>query len=170
MIRGLAILFMLGASVYAVLHIEKLVDDPAVQEDFRASVSDDDRQPTGSRTVRLRADRLGHFIVDARVNGRPIEMLADTGASAVVLTQEDARRAGIDLRSLTYDIPVSTANGQAMVARVMLDRLEVRGIAVPRVRAVVAEKDVLESSLLGMTFLNRLASVKMSGDTLELVE
>ena len=38
--------------------------------------------------VRVRADRQGHFIVDAAINGRPVTLMADTGASVVVLSFE----------------------------------------------------------------------------------
>jgi aspartyl protease family protein len=171
MVRGLAILFLLGAAVYAVPAINNFVSDPTVRSSFQRERSEETMAYADNpRTVRLRADFRGHFIVNASINGRSIKMLADTGASAVALTEDDARRAGLDPRTLKYDVSVQTANGKVMVASVVLDRIDVKGIVVRDVHAMVSQDDSLSSSLLGMTFLNRLASVKISGDTLELVE
>ena len=171
MMRGLAILFLLGAVVYAVPRIDQYVNSPATRDAAdRARAADEARTTANPSTVRLHADDRGHFHANASINGRSIELLADTGASAIALTENDARRAGFDARTLDFDIPVQTANGTIMVASVMLDRVEVGGIVLHDVRAVVAKHEGLAESLLGMTFLGRLASVKMSGDTLELVK
>ena len=53
----------------------------------------------------------GEFAVAARVDGARVTFLFDTGASMVVLTAADARKAGIDTRGLAFDVPVATANG-----------------------------------------------------------
>jgi len=174
MLRGLAILLLLGTSVYAVIGMEDYISQaPAGRPDDRQSASardDETLSAYGPRTVVLEADHRGHFLVTASINGRSIDMIADTGASALALKASDAKRIGIEPRTLTYDIPVQTANGKVMVAGVVLDRVEVSGISLDNVRAMVASDDALSSSLLGMSFLGRLASVKMSGKTLELVE
>ena len=52
-----------------------------------------------------------HFETTGTVNGTRQEFLVDTGASTVVLTETNARKAGIDPESLNYIIPVATANG-----------------------------------------------------------
>jgi aspartyl protease family protein len=161
--RLLGIALLVGVLVAAVPYLDKLTD-PRPVETVR---EDRYRDP---RTVTLQAARDGHFRVDARVNGRAIEMLADTGATAVVLTEKDAKRAGFSSRALVFDIPVETANGRTHTAGVTLDTIEVDGIVIKDVRALVAGSDDLSTSLLGMTFLGRLANVTMSGDTLELVE
>ncbi len=62
----------------------------------------------------------GEFAIAARVNGARVTFLFDTGASMVVLTAADARRAGVDAAGLTFDIPVTTANGAALAAEVRL--------------------------------------------------
>jgi aspartyl protease family protein len=131
-------------------------------------VSPDDAYPP--RTIELKADRRGHFMVGAHVNGRPVSMLADTGASAVVLTQDDARRTGFNPAGLDYSVPVSTANGTAYVAPVTINRLEVEGILVRDVTAFVAQPGALGHNLLGMTFIGRLTRFSMEGGRLLLVE
>ena len=121
-------------------------------------------------TVTFRAGRNGHFQLNAKINGADTRLIFDTGASAVVLTAADAERAGIDTASLRFEVPVSTANGTGRAALVRLDRIEVGGISRHNVRAFVAEAHALETSLLGMSFLETLTRYSVSASSLELVD
>ena len=112
----------------------------------------------------------GHFEVVTTINGKAMPLIFDTGASAVVLTAEDASAAGIDTASLRFSVAVSTANGTGRAAVVTLDRVEVGGIVRRRVRAFVAEPGALDTSLLGMTFLETLSRYAVANDSLELVD
>jgi aspartyl protease family protein len=100
----------------------------------------------------------GEFSVAARVNGARVTFLFDTGASMVVLAASDARRAGVDAAGLTFDVPVTTANGAALAAEVRLNEIAVGPIVMRNVGALVARPGALEESLLGMSFLERLKS------------
>jgi aspartyl protease family protein len=100
----------------------------------------------------------GEFAVAARVNGARVTFLFDTGASVVVLTAADARRAGLNTAGLSFDVPVTTANGSALAAAVRLDQIAVGPIVMHNVRALVARPGALDESLLGMSFLERLKS------------
>jgi aspartyl protease family protein len=100
----------------------------------------------------------GEFAITGRVNGARATFLFDTGASAVVLTAADARRAGVDAGALTFDVPVATANGAAMAAEVRLDQIAIGPIVMRNVPALIARRGALEESLLGMSFLERLKS------------
>jgi aspartyl protease family protein len=121
---------------------------------------------TGGRTVKLESDRQGHFRVDARVDGRNIDFLVDTGASAVVIRETDAARLGIFPRASEYTGRTQTANGVAKYAPTRLNRVEVNGITVRDVDAAVMADESLKTNLLGMTFLSR---VKFSHDRGRLV-
>lgn len=121
-------------------------------------------------TATFRVGRDGHFQLDATINGADIRTIFDTGASAVVLTSADARRAGIDTSTLRFEVPVSTANGTGRAALVRLDRVEVGGIVRNNVRAFVAEANALDTSLLGMSFLETLTRYSVSSSSLELVD
>ena len=110
----------------------------------------------------------GHFEVGANVNGTDMVLMFDTGASAVVLSYDDAERVGIDVGNLRFNLQVSTANGTGHAARATLDRIEVGGIVRSRVRAFVAEQGALEGSLLGMTFLETLSHYGVTNNRLEL--
>jgi aspartyl protease family protein len=123
-----------------------------------------------SRTgqVSFRRGLGGHFQVDATVNGATIPLIFDTGASAMVLTSADARKAGIDPTRLRFDTAVSTANGMGRAAIVTLDNVDVGGIVRHRIRAYVTEGGALDTSLLGMTFLETLTRYAVTKDSLEL--
>jgi aspartyl protease family protein len=123
-----------------------------------------------AREVRLRGDARGHFVFDADVNGRTASFMADTGATLVVLTYEDAARLGLSPRSLDFTGLAQTANGMARVAPVTLDRVRVEDITVRDVPAMVAEQGALATNLLGMSFLGRLKSFQMQGSELILVQ
>ena len=128
------------------------------------------KSPGFAREVRLKADARGHFTFDAAINDRPASFMADTGATLVVLTYEDAARLGFSPHSLDFSGLAETANGVSRVAPVMLDRVRVDDIVVRDVPAAVAEKGALGTNLLGMSFLSRLKSFQMQGSELILVQ
>lgn len=120
--------------------------------------------------VEIEAESSGHFNTAADINGRPIEVMIDTGATMVALSYEDAERAGIYLNDSDFTRAVSTANGTARVAPVTLDRVSVGDITVRNVPAAVAEPGRLKTSLLGMSFLSRLSRFDMRSGRLMLQE
>jgi aspartyl protease family protein len=120
--------------------------------------------------VEIEAERNGHFNIEADINGRSIPVMIDTGATMVVLSFEDAERAGLLLSDKDFTRSVSTANGVARVAPVTLDRVSIGNITVRDVPAAVAESGRLRTSLLGMTFLSRLSRFDMRSGRLVLQE
>jgi aspartyl protease family protein len=124
------------------------------------------RAATRGHTVEIARGGGGSFSVATQVNGARVAMVLDTGASAVVLTQEAAKAAGLPLEVLNYSVSVDTANGRARAAPVTLDRLSVGGITERSVPALIAQPGQLRTNLLGMSFLNRLESWEVRGDRL----
>ena len=109
----------------------------------------------------------GHYWAEADVDGHEIRFLVDTGATAVALTAEDARRLGIEPASLSYTYTVQTANGPARAAPVKLSSIAIGGARVDHVDAFVIDKG-LETSLLGMTYLGRLSKFEATQSALVL--
>ena len=105
--------------------------------------------------VRVSADRSGHYMVDAMVNGVPVRFMVDTGATSVSLTLRDAQRIGLDPNSLNYSQAAETAGGRIRVAPVRLERVAIGPIELTNVEAHVNRAGAGES-LLGMSFLARL--------------
>lgn len=120
--------------------------------------------PEGEVVAARRMD--GSFMIRGEVNGYETRFIFDTGASTVVLRAENAEALGFKPDSLNYSIPVSTANGSALAAPVVIERLTVGSITERNVRALIARSGVLHANLLGMTFLERLGSYEVRGNRL----
>ena len=112
-----------------------------------------------SNTIVYTANERGHIILDAAVNGAPVRMLVDTGASLVTLTPADARGSGINPAGLVFSGHVQTANGTARMAPVTLREIRIGQLSIYDVPAAVLEN--LNVSLLGMSFLDRLQGYEM---------
>jgi aspartyl protease family protein len=122
-------------------------------------------RPDGGIELRRASD--GHFHAEVRVNGVPVRFLVDTGASDLVLSLEDARRVGIDPATLTFLGRARTANGVVATAPVRLGLVEFGGFTDTGVPASVGSGD-LGVSLLGMSYLDRFASIGIEGDRMTL--
>jgi aspartyl protease family protein len=118
------------------------------------------------RTVAVARSNGGEFAISAEINGARVPMVLDTGASSVVLTRDDAKAAGLPLEVLNYSVNIDTANGRTRAAPVTLDRVAIGTLAEHSVEALVAQPGQLKTSLLGMSFLNRLQSWEVRGDRL----
>jgi aspartyl protease family protein len=108
----------------------------------------------------------GSFLIKGEVNGHEARFIFDTGASTVVLRAENAAALGFKPETLNFTIPVSTANGLALAAPVVIDRLTVGSITEKDVPALIARSGVLHANLLGMSFLERLGSYEVRGNRL----
>ena len=109
----------------------------------------------------------GHFWARGTVNGASVRFLVDTGATAVALTPADAQRLGLTPADLHYSYRVVTAGGQARAASVKLASITVAGARLNDVDALVIEKG-LDTSLLGMSYLGRLARFEATRESLVL--
>ena len=120
----------------------------------------------GRATVTLQKRPDGHFEARLTINGKTINTLVDTGATATVLTETDAAHVGFDTNALRFVIPVSTANGTANAARIVADEISIGGIARKPLPLLVAEEGKLDQSLLGMNFIGTLSGFELRGDRL----
>jgi len=138
-----------------------LLPDRAVRSgsDARSGSSGERAAGAPPNTIVYTANQRGHVILDAAVNGAPVRMLVDTGASLVTLTPQDARAAGIAPSELVYNARVNTANGTARMAPVTLREIRIDQLSIYDVPAAVLEN--LNISLLGMSFLTRLQGYEM---------
>ena len=116
---------------------------------------------TGAVTIPRSAD--GHYYLTALVNREAIRFVVDTGASDMVLTRQDAERAGLSPDTLNYLGRATTANGEVRTAYVRLSEVqlgEVRDFDVP---AVVNDGE-MPQSLLGMGYLQRWGRIEIANN------
>lgn len=124
------------------------------------------QQSNNYRTVTVRGDARGHFQVEGSVDGRRLDFMVDTGASVVALRERDANKLGIFPAARDYTGRSSTANGVIAVAPVRLPSLEINGIRIFDVAAVVIPDQALGVNLLGMSFLSRVRRFEMANGRL----
>lgn len=133
-----------------------------IQHDFtRQAVFND----TGHIEVPRGPD--GHYHLTLEVNGQPLTFVVDTGATDMVLSQEDAEKVGINLEDLQFFGRAKTANGTVNIARVTLDTVTLGPHTDRNVTARVNGGDMF-GSLLGMGYLERFDRMEISGDRLTL--
>jgi len=131
------------------------VASPPILRSATNAGSDDD-----GRRVELVADGAGQYSAEATVNGSPIHMMIDTGATLVSLSADAAARVGVFVDDADYTVRVRTANGLARAAPVTLVGVSIGDVYVPEVQALVLERQAGPINLLGMSFLRRLSAVE----------
>lgn len=133
----------------------KLSNEPAAEA---AAADKNTAFPSGTSV--LTADATGHYRGLFKLNGKPVEGMVDTGASAVAINESTARRLGYSAASLDFKYTVNTANGRSEAAVIRLKRVEVGSVKVDDVEALVLHDSALLDTLIGMSFLKRLSSYK----------
>jgi aspartyl protease family protein len=118
-----------------------------------------ERQSSGYREALLEADERGQYAGEALVNGLPVRMLVDTGASDVFVSASTAARLGL-APSGERRRTIQTANGQSIATPAVLRRLSFGGLYMNDVEALVLAPEAGEINLLGESFLKRLLSVE----------
>jgi clan AA aspartic protease (TIGR02281 family) len=139
-------------------------DEDSLENEGDLAVEDEPEEE-GDLEYVVRAGSSGHFLIEAWVNGEPITFLVDTGASDIVLTLDDARRIGLEPRTLAFTQRFATANGEVRGAPVVLREIRVGQLRVFDMPASVNEA-ALEVSLLGMSFLEQLSGYEVRGTRL----
>jgi len=108
----------------------------------------------------------GHFWVHAKLNGRDVKFLVDSGATMTTIDRDTANSAGIQV-SPKADEFVRTGNGIIRVSSGQADELTVGHIVRHDVGLQVADNDDL--NVLGMNFLSSLSRWGVEGRWLILV-
>jgi len=123
---------------------------------------------SSARTVSIGRDHRGHFQANGRVDGRSVSFMVDTGASVIALTEREAARLGIRPVRNDYTAQVRTANGMVKAAPVTLNSVDIGGLVVRDVQALVVPGDALSENLLGLSYLTRLKRFEYANNKLVL--
>jgi aspartyl protease family protein len=170
----------LGLGAFGILHATEVknfgywlagISPPVASIGMIAKAGGAERATASSaRTAELPVGHNGHFFTDAEINGRAVPVMIDTGASMIALTYEDAQAIGVAPSAKDFTHQVSTANGTARVAPILLDRVQIGNVMVRRVAAAVVERGKLQTTLLGNSFLSKLSRYEMRQGRLVLEE
>jgi aspartyl protease family protein len=112
--------------------------------------------PSGLRSLSIPADARGHFQAEGRIDGQRIGFMVDTGASLIALNEKSAARFGLRPSRSDYNATVTTANGTIKAARTRLAMVDIGGLVVRDVDAMVLPDEALSENLLGLSFLSKL--------------
>ena len=125
------------------------------------------RQLVTSEEGRIVATRQrdGHYHLTLQVNNVPVDFLVDTGATNIVLTRADAARAGLNPDNLQFFGRANTANGEVTTAPVRLETVALGPVTDQDVYAVVNGGE-MDTSLLGMGYLQRWGKIEITGGEL----
>lgn len=130
-----------------------------------ATVSRADSGSPQGETVRLAMSPDGHFWTEARINGQPIRLLVDSGASITAISAATATRIGIDIDSFSPPMELTTANGTVQAQRATVDTLRI-GAVEARDLPVVVSGAFGDTNVVGMNFLTKLKSWRVEGTTM----
>ena len=125
---------------------------------------------SGRGTASVAGDARGHFVTEARINGKPIRVLVDTGASSVAMSRATAKRLGVRVKRSDFVHTASTANGTVDMALATLREVRVGDVRIESVEAAVLPDGALDGVLLGMSFLGRLQGFRVENGRLVLVQ
>ena len=134
---------------------------------FKSQIFPSSAVQVDAQSVSFTRARDGHFYAMLNIDGRDVEFVIDTGASAIVLSKEDAEHIGIDTDNLNYFGRADTANGTVSTAFVDLGIVKLGSFTDYDLPAAVNGGELF-GSLLGMDYINLFSEVKISGNRLTL--
>lgn len=121
---------------------------------------------SGTQTV-LHRNEDGHFWIDAKVNGKDVRFLVDSGATTTTISADTAAQLGLSANAAVFPMVVETANGMANSwslgeADIVVGTITVNGVALH----MSEQRNGV--NLLGMNWLNRLQRWEVHGDEMVL--
>ena len=136
---------------------DKLTPAPAsASTTARTALPAETLAQAGGRSLSIPRDARGHFETEGRIDGQRIAFMVDTGASVIALNESSAARFGLRPARGDYKATVTTANGTIRAAPTRLAMVDIGGLVVRDVEAMVLPDEALSENLLGLSFLSKL--------------
>jgi len=150
--------FMVGLGTIMAQMADRLTATPALATTAtrKAPAVETVGQSGGLRSLSIPRDARGHFQTEGRIDGQRIGFMVDTGASMIALNETSAARFGLRPSRGDYNATVTTANGTIKAARTRLAMVDIGGLVVRDVDAMVLPDEALSENLLGLSFLSKL--------------
>jgi aspartyl protease family protein len=156
--------FLVGLGTIMAQMADRMTATPALANTLRKPApAQDTAAAAGGRTLSIPRDGRGHFQTEGRIDGQRIGFMIDTGASVIALNETSAARFGLRPSRGDYNAAVSTANGTIRAARTRLAMVDIGGLIVRDVEAMVLPDEALSENLLGLSFLSRLKRFEYAG-------
>lgn len=122
---------------------------------------------TGNNELKITKSNDNHFYIAINIDNKKVLFLIDTGATTTTLTLNDAKKLGIDIDRLNFNIPLNTANGVSFGASTEVYNIKIGDFTIDSMWVIVS-KDLDGKSLLGMNFLNKLNGYDIRQDKMTL--
>ena len=149
--------FLIGLGTVMAQVADKMTPTPAAATPTaRKAPSAETVAQAGNRSLSIPRDARGHFATEGRIDGQRIAFMVDTGASVIALNESSAARFGLRPARGDYKATVTTANGTIKAAPTRLAMVDIGGLVVRDVDALVLPDEALSENLLGLSFLSKL--------------
>jgi aspartyl protease family protein len=148
--------FMVGLGTIMAQMADRMTATPALAITTRKAAAVETVGQSGLRSLSIPRDARGHFQTEGRIDGQRIGFMVDTGASMIALNETSAALFGLRPSRGDYNATVTTANGTIKAARTRLAMVDIGGLVVRDVDAMVLPDEALSENLLGLSFLSKL--------------
>ncbi|MVA98109.1 TIGR02281 family clan AA aspartic protease [Nitratireductor sp. CAU 1489] len=163
------LIYQTNPELFETIVRERFTENPAQSAQPQLAKTSEparERKQLSGRRVEVPMDSRGHFMAEFKLNGRRLPAMIDTGATLVAFNETTARRVGIKLGPSDFRYEVNTANGTVSAAAARIDSLQIGRIHIENVEALVLEDKALSSTLIGMSFLKKLAVFRVEDGTM----
>lgn len=139
------------------LGIIRQEEEKKIKEELERIRQEEEKKP---KEIGLEQSQ-GHIIVEALLNNKVrAQLLFDTGASFIVLTENISKDLGIDIAKENKIVKLEVADGRKVDAKyVVLKSVSVEGLEAQDVEAAIIPKESVTANfkdgVLGMSFLKR---------------
>jgi aspartyl protease family protein len=148
---------MIGLGTFMARIADRMTPAPAAATTAAAKAPSAETVAQASvRSLSIPRDGRGHFETEGRIDGQRIAFMVDTGASVIALNESSAARFGLRPARGEFKAIVATANGTVKAAPTRLAMVDVGGLVVRDVEAMVLPDEALSENLLGLSFLSKL--------------
>jgi len=160
---------MIGLGTFMAQMADKMTPAPAAATtSARKSIANETVAQSGVRSLSIPRDSRGHFATEGRIDGQRIAFMIDTGATVGALNETSAARFGLRPTPGDYRATVTTANGTVKAAPTRLAMMDIGGLVVRDVDALVLPDEALSENLLGLSFLSKLRRFEFANGKLVL--
>lgn len=158
-------MFLIWIGIFLILYIlfSFRAEFSTVWERVKSDIAGTSNQSSNGQEIILTRKDDGHFWIRASVNNVPIDFLVDSGATGISMSTKDADEAGIDYDLGGIPVLMNTANGTSKSYRASIDLLKTE-MAIYEDVNIFVSPTLGNINLLGMSYLNRLQSWRVSGN------